>query len=292
MIIRAGRLWDGSGPDYRHDVDVIIEGNRIATIAPATKGAPSDSNAQFIDATRQTLIPGLVDMHTHRQMQGYSYGDRQGRLWLAMGVTSTRSPGAPAYHMVEDREAIDAGLRVGPRHFATGEAIDGSRIFYNFMRPVVDERQLELELARAEALSYDMIKTYVRLSPKRQEKVIEWAHARGMHVSSHYHFPAFRFAGDCMEHLGATNRLRLFAHGERVGCRISGCYGSVRPESGRADAYSVHFDRVARRRHLPDRRSPHQDAVSRLGVRAHRRAGEDRWPQVTGNPCSPNSSAM
>jgi Tol biopolymer transport system component/cytosine/adenosine deaminase-related metal-dependent hydrolase len=207
MIIRVGRLWDGSGPDYRHDVDVIIEGNRIATIAPATKGAPSDSNAQFIDATRQTLIPGLVDMHTHRQMQGYSYGDRQGRLWLAMGVTSTRSPGAPAYHMVEDREAIDAGLRIGPRHFATGEAIDGSRIFYNFMRPVVDERQLELELARAEALSYDMIKTYVRLSPKRQEKVIEWAHARGMHVSSHYHFPAFRFAADCMEHLGATNRL-------------------------------------------------------------------------------------
>jgi Tol biopolymer transport system component len=207
VIIRVGRLWDGLGPDYRHDVDVMIEGNRIATIAPASKGAPSDGNAQFIDATRQTLIPGLVDMHTHRQMQGYSYGDRQGRLWLAMGVTSTRSPGAPAYHMVEDREAIDAGLRIGPRHFATGEAIDGSRIFYNFMRPVVDERQLELELARAEALSYDMIKTYVRLSPKPQEKVIEWAHARGMHVSSHYHFPAFRFAGDCMEHLGATNRL-------------------------------------------------------------------------------------
>jgi cytosine/adenosine deaminase-related metal-dependent hydrolase len=207
IVIRVGRLWDGSGPEYRRNVDVTIEGNRIATIAPSSTGAPSDGNARFVDAPRQALIPGLVDMHTHRQMQGYSYGDRQGRLWLAMGVTSTRSPGAPAYHMVEDREAIDAGLRIGPRHFATGEAIDGSRIFYNFMRPVTDERQLELELARAEALSYDMIKTYVRLSPQRQEKVIAWAHARGMHVSSHYHFPAFRFAGDCMEHLGATNRL-------------------------------------------------------------------------------------
>ncbi len=39
MIIRVGRLWDGSGPDYRHDVDVIIEGNRIATIAPLVAGA-------------------------------------------------------------------------------------------------------------------------------------------------------------------------------------------------------------------------------------------------------------
>jgi Tol biopolymer transport system component/cytosine/adenosine deaminase-related metal-dependent hydrolase len=207
LIVRVGRLWDGASPEYRRDVDVIIEGNRIAAVMPSSSGHPSDANAHFIDASHQTLIPGLVDMHTHRQMQGYSYGDRQGRLWLAMGVTSTRSPGAPAYHMVEDREAIDAGLRIGPRHFATGEAIDGSRIFYNFMRPVTDEHQLELELARAKALSYDMIKTYVRLSPQRQEKVIAWAHANGMHVSSHYHFPSFRFAADGMEHLGATSRL-------------------------------------------------------------------------------------
>jgi hypothetical protein len=140
-------------------------------------------------------------------MQGYSYGDRQGRLWLAMGVTSTRSPGAPAYHMVEDREAIDSGTRIGPRHFACGEAIDGSRIFYNFMRPVTEEGQLALELQRADALAYDMVKTYVRLSPEQQKTVIQWAHGKGLHVSSHYHFPAFRFGSDCTEHLGATNRL-------------------------------------------------------------------------------------
>jgi Tol biopolymer transport system component/cytosine/adenosine deaminase-related metal-dependent hydrolase len=206
-IVRVNRLWDGMGPDYRHDVDVVIDGHRIADVLPTTATRPSDANARFIDATQLTMMPGLVDMHTHRQMQGYSYGDRQGRLWLAMGVTSTRSPGAPAYHMVEDREAIDAGLRIGPRHFATGEAIDGTRIFYNFMRPVTTERQMTLELERADALSYDMIKTYVRLAPERQQKVIEWAHAHGMHVSSHYHFPSFRFAADCMEHLGATNRL-------------------------------------------------------------------------------------
>jgi Tol biopolymer transport system component len=208
LIVRVGRLWDGRGPDYRHNIDVLIEDNRIAAVTPSRAGRPADSKTHhIIDAPNLTLMPGLIDMHTHRQMQGYAYGDRQGRLWLAMGVTSTRSPGAPAYHMVEDREAVDAGLRIGPRHFATGEAIDGSRIFYNFMRPTYDERQLELELARAEALSYDMIKTYVRMSPERQQKVIAWAQERGLHVSSHYHYPALRFGGDCMEHLGATNRL-------------------------------------------------------------------------------------
>jgi hypothetical protein len=52
-----------------------------------------------------------------------------------------------------------------------------------------------------------MVKTYVRLSPEQQKTVIAWAHGKGLHVSSHYHFPAFRFGGDCTEHLGATNRL-------------------------------------------------------------------------------------
>lgn len=206
-ILRVGRLWDGTGPGYRRQVDVVVEGNRIAAVMSSPPGKPSDANARLIEAQGQTLLPGLVDMHTHRQMQGYAYGDRQGRLWLSMGVTSTRSPGAPAYHMVEDREAIDAGFRVGPRHFATGEAIDGSRIYYNFMRPTYSERQLGLELERAEALAYDMVKTYVRMSPEWQQKVIAWAHERGLHVSSHYHFPSLRFGIDGMEHLGATNRL-------------------------------------------------------------------------------------
>jgi len=206
-VIRAGRLWDGIGPEYQRNVDVVIERNRIVDVVPASGTKPSDANARFIEGSSGVLMPGLVDMHTHRQMQGYSYGDRQGRLWLAMGVTSTRSPGAPAYHMVEDRESIDSGARLGPRHFATGEAIDGSRIFYNFMRPVTEPGQMELELQRAQALEYDMIKTYVRLSPEQQKKVIEWAHAAGLHVSSHYPFPALRFGIDCMEHLGATSRL-------------------------------------------------------------------------------------
>ena len=41
------------------------------------------------------VIPGLVEMHAHRQMQGYGYGDREGRLWLSLGVTTSRSPGSP-----------------------------------------------------------------------------------------------------------------------------------------------------------------------------------------------------
>ncbi|MBR7619750.1 PD40 domain-containing protein [Phenylobacterium sp. 20VBR1] len=202
-VIRAGKLWDGLGPDLKRDVDIVVDGNRIAAILPAGQG-PTD--AKLIDAKDATVIPGLVEIHAHRQMQGYGYGDREGRLWLALGITTTRSPGSPAYHMVEDRESLDAGARVGPRYFSTGEAIDGSRIYYNFMRPVTEPDQMQLELDRAEALSYDLLKSYVRLPLAASREITEWAHARGMHVTSHYHYPAVSFGLDGMEHIGATSR--------------------------------------------------------------------------------------
>ena len=150
VVVRAGKLWQGLTPEVRKDVDVVIVGNRIADLLPA--GAPV-GDARVVDAEGATVIPGLVEMHAHRQMQGYGYGDREGRLWLSLGVTTTRSPGSPAYHMVEDREAIDSGARVGPRYFSTGEAVDGWRIFYNFMRPVTEPGQMALELSRAKALA-------------------------------------------------------------------------------------------------------------------------------------------
>jgi Tol biopolymer transport system component len=203
LVVRAGRLWDGLAASARKDVDIVVVDNRIAELAPA---GVSVADARTIDARDATVIPGLVEMHAHRQMQGYAYGDREGRLWLSLGVTTARSPGSPAYHMVEDREAIDAGLRLGPRYFSTGEAIDGGRIYYNFMRPVTEPGQMELELSRAKALGYDLLKSYVRQPLQAQRDITAWAHAEGIPVTSHYHYPALNFGLDGMEHIGATSR--------------------------------------------------------------------------------------
>ena len=221
-VVRAERIWDGEAAGYRAGAaDVVIEGNRV--VALAAPGSVADRNARIVDGAGLTLMPGLVDIHTHRQMQGYNYGDRMGRLWLAMGITATRSPGAPAYHMVEDREAIANGNRIAARHFATGEAIDGSRIYYNFMRPVTEPGQMALELERARALDYDMVKTYVRLRHDIQKQVVNAAHAMGMHLSSHYHYPALHSGMDGMEHMGATNRYGY----SRTITSLGGGYGDV-----------------------------------------------------------------
>jgi len=200
-VIHAGRLWDGTGASVRRNVDIIVEAGRIAAVQPH-----SAVDGHFVDAASLFVMPGLIDMHNHREMQGYAYGDRQGRLWLSLGFTTTRSPGSPAYHMVEEREAVQSGARIGPRYFATGEAIDGSRIYYNFMRPTYSVAQLELELQRAAALDYDLLKSYVRQRVEWQQRIIEWGHRRGIHATSHYLYPPVALGGDGMEHIGATNR--------------------------------------------------------------------------------------
>ena len=99
----------------RENVDILVQNHRIVGIEPHRAGRPG----QVVDASNRFVMPGIIDIHHHREMQGYSYGSRQGPLWLALGITTTRSPGSPAYHMVEERESVQSGKRVAPRYFGT-----------------------------------------------------------------------------------------------------------------------------------------------------------------------------
>lgn len=203
-VIHAGRFWDGVSDSVRENVDVVVDGDRIAAVTKHQPGRPAQHR---IDASDATVAPGLIDMHNHRHLGGRLLGSRQGPLWLSLGVTTTRSPGDPAYDMVEEREATTTGKRLAPRYVGTGEAIDGRRIYYNFMRPTRDLPGVLRELERARLLDYDLVKNYVRLPVESQRTTIAWAHKRGIRASSHYLHPAVTLGVDGMEHVGATNRL-------------------------------------------------------------------------------------
>lgn len=211
ILIHAGRLWDGRGPDVRTDVDILIANKRIRSIQPhdpAVLQHAVANHVQVVDASKLTVIPGLWESHTHEWIEGKFYGDRLGRLWLAYGVTELQSQGDPVYRSLETREAFSSGERLGPRFFATGEAIDGERVFYNFMRPTTSDAQLELELARAKALDYDNLKTYVRLPHAMQQRVALFGHEQmGVPTASHYMLPGLSYGVDGMTHVSATARL-------------------------------------------------------------------------------------
>ncbi|HEY3826517.1 MAG TPA: amidohydrolase family protein [Bryobacteraceae bacterium] len=206
-IVHAGRMWDGKGSEEKTDVDITIVNGRIESVEPHRQRAAA-ANVRLVDASNLMVIPGLWESHTHEWIAGKFYGDRLGRLWLAYGVTELQSMGDPAYRAAETREAFASGDRMGPHFFASGEAIDGERVYYNFMRPTLTEAQLELELSRAKALDYDILKTYVRLPHELQEKAVKFAHEKmGVNTISHYMLPGMGYGMDGMSHVSATARL-------------------------------------------------------------------------------------
>ncbi|MFD9698650.1 DPP IV N-terminal domain-containing protein [Lentzea sp. NPDC059081] len=206
-IVHVGAYWDGEAESLRHNVDIVVQDGKVAEVRPHRGRAD-------VDLSGVTAIPGLIDAHNHWHLRGRQWGARQGNVWLAYGITTVRSPGDPVYQMVETREALAAGTLTGPRFYATGEAVDGSRVYYNFMRPTLSKAQLDLELRRAHELGYDMIKTYVRLPVELQRAAVQRSKVP---LSSHYLYPAANLGMDGMEHVGATNRLGYSHTVTRVG---------------------------------------------------------------------------
>ena len=202
MVIRNARLIDGTGAPPREGMDILTDGDRIESVQPA--GIASVDDVRVIDATGKTVIPGLIDMHTHPSLP--DYGGRQGRLWLSFGVTSIRTTSGAIYRTIEERESIESGRRLGPRIFSTGFAMDGERIFYPEYVALENEGELLRELERAFALDYDLIKTYVRLPDTLQKRVVEEAHRKGVFVSSHEIYPAVAYGVDGIEHVQGTSR--------------------------------------------------------------------------------------
>ncbi|WP_229253762.1 DPP IV N-terminal domain-containing protein [Dyadobacter sp. NIV53] len=199
VVIHAGKLFDGRNNKYLTNVDVVVVGNRIKEIVPHKAGR----TGKLIDASTQTVIPGLFEMHTHQHAMA---GEKLGRLWLSYGITSLRETGSDPYDALERKEAWDAGNLTGPREFFTGGLTDGTRIYYGLANSVQSTAHLDLELERASRLGYDMIKTYVRMPDILQEKITNYAHKIGVPVSSHEIFPAMHYGVDAVEHIGGTSR--------------------------------------------------------------------------------------
>ena len=182
--------------------EVLVEAGRIVSVAPA--GEPPDDGVRVVRGQGATLIPGLIEMHTHPM--GPAFGNRFGRTHLAYGVTSVRIPAAATYRVLEERESILAGRRVGPRVFLTGTTLDGSRIYYPGAAALASERARDAVLQLARELDYDLVKTYVRLDDESQREAIRRAHRFGAFVTSHELYPAVRYGVDGIEHLKGTSR--------------------------------------------------------------------------------------
>jgi imidazolonepropionase-like amidohydrolase len=143
-VVRAGALIDGKSDSARHNQVIVIRGNRIESISDAA-AAQIPAGADVIDLSRATVLPGLIDSHTHIFLQGeepaqggydinilkYPLALRAARATVSVrraleqGFTSLRdleTEGA-GYGDVGIKLAIEGGYIPGPRLFVSTRAI-------------------------------------------------------------------------------------------------------------------------------------------------------------------------
>jgi len=200
-LVHAGSLVDGVSRLARANVDILVEGNRITRVSPHAGAHPA--GLRVVDASKFTVMPGLIESHSHLQAD---LGSLDHRAWLAWGITTVRSPGGTPYEAASDREMADAAVRPGPRVFSTGYLMEWNRLYYWMAVGISSPAHLELELERARILQHDLIKSYVRMPDLMQKRIVDFAHANGIPASSHEIYPAGLDGIDAVEHTTGTSR--------------------------------------------------------------------------------------
>jgi imidazolonepropionase-like amidohydrolase len=139
IVVKAARLVDGQGGPPIENAVVIIEDDRVARVGA---GLPTPAGAEVIDLGRATLLPGLIDCHTHLTGQpGDNYYEDifrrspvdaavvahvYARRTLEAGFTTVRDVGAGELIDVAMRNAINRGEIPGPRMLVATLAVSAT----------------------------------------------------------------------------------------------------------------------------------------------------------------------
>ena len=150
VLLKAGRLVDGRATNAQPNVGILVEGERIKAVGPLAQVQAQAGNARIIDLSQMTVLPGLIDTHTHLLLQGditsQEYEDqllkqsipyrailaaRNARLSLEHGFTAIRdveTEGA-MYADVDVKLAVNRGEIPGPRIFASTRAMAPTGVY-------------------------------------------------------------------------------------------------------------------------------------------------------------------
>ena len=137
ILIRAGHVLDVRSGNEAADQTIVVTAGAISSIA-ATSATPKKPQDREIDLRGMTVLPGLIDVHTHLTMdtnfdpyhelstsiaKSALIGARNAKVTLQAGFTSVRNVGAEGYADVDLRDAINENLIEGPHMQVSGPAL-------------------------------------------------------------------------------------------------------------------------------------------------------------------------
>ena len=136
-LVRAGHQLDVKTGQLLNDQPIVVTGSTIQSIAP-TASVPAQPSDTVLDLSSLTVLPGLIDVHTHltmntdfdpfREVTSTSAkeainGVANARTTLMAGFTTVRNVGAYNFVDVDLRDAINAGQVPGPHMQVSGPLI-------------------------------------------------------------------------------------------------------------------------------------------------------------------------
>ena len=136
IVLHAGHVLDVKTGKLLSDQTIVIADGKVASVGPSADAKPP-ADAVRIDLPNATILPGLIDAHTHLTADprfGYEelgisvprealIGAKNARLTLQAGFTTVRNVGADGFTDVALRDAINAGDVPGPRMLVSGPAL-------------------------------------------------------------------------------------------------------------------------------------------------------------------------
>ena len=224
VAIKAARLLDVAQGRWLAPAVVLVQGERITAVG-SSLAIPA--GAQVIDLGNRSLLPGLIDAHTHLtgapEGNGFSFialsgprlalkGARNAKVTLEAGFTTVRDVGAEFYADIALRDAIDAGDVPGPRMRVSGPALGitgghcdstGPAPEYHVTGSGVADGVSEVMKKTREVIRYgaDVIKFCAtggvlsfgddpkasQYSPEEMKALVTEAHRLGRKVAAHAH---------------------------------------------------------------------------------------------------------
>jgi imidazolonepropionase-like amidohydrolase len=169
-LIKAGSLFDSETGQFRDDMTIVVNNNKITSVKPSKELTQQEAkDCEVIDLSKYTVLPGLIDAHTHllykeiiypeNKFSGLDmarmltldgdayraiYGAARARAYLEAGITSVQDLGnSGEFADIALRRAILEGLVIGPRMRCAGKGLSSQGgqfpgLIYKH-QPIVDD---------------------------------------------------------------------------------------------------------------------------------------------------------